>query len=73
MGASVRSHFRVPEGIRTFGRKARGTGRKDQPLKHELAAYTSQEDQYEMEAILDRYDDTKTKKIRRIFSALHRR
>lgn len=73
MGASVLSRFRVPKGIRAVARRARRTGRKDQALKRDLAAYTSQDDLYEIEAILDRYDDAKTKKVRRMLSALHRR
>jgi hypothetical protein len=73
MDVSVRSRFRVPRGIRLPARRARRTGRKDQSLQHDLASYTSPDDLSEIEAIFDRYDDAKTKKIRCIFFDLHRR
>jgi len=38
-------------------------------LEHELAAYTSDNDMNDFEAILDRYDDAETAVIRRILTS----
>jgi hypothetical protein len=54
--------------IRGQLRQLRDTHAERKSLERELASYTSANDLNDLEAILDRYDETETAEIRRILS-----
>jgi hypothetical protein len=54
--------------IRGQLRQLRDTHAERKSLERELASYTSANDLNDIEAILDRYDETETAEIRRILS-----
>lgn len=57
--------------IRAQLSKAREARASQQALWRDLAAYTTESDLNDLSAILDRYDDSDTRDIRRILTAQH--
>lgn len=60
-----------PTAIRNQVRELRAARAERKSLERELAAYTTENDLNDFEAILDRYSDTETADLRRILAGRH--
>ncbi len=69
MESTTRSFGRRLTAIREEVRETRAVRAERKSLARELAAYTTQSDLADLEAILDRHSDDETREIRRIVAA----